>query len=104
MPHSFGVLTCDTLEQAIDRAGLKSGNKGFEVALAAVEMASLKQVVKSQGLGVSKSSGHNPKAPGDGKALADQAARDRRTSFRLSDIERTVERTENTHTVRKKQR
>jgi 6,7-dimethyl-8-ribityllumazine synthase len=41
VPHAFGVLTCDTLEQAIDRAGLKMGNKGFEAALAAVEMASL---------------------------------------------------------------
>jgi 6,7-dimethyl-8-ribityllumazine synthase len=41
VPHAFGVLTCDTLEQAIDRAGLKAGNKGFEVALAAVEMANL---------------------------------------------------------------
>ena len=41
VPHSFGVLTCETLEQAIDRAGLKMGNKGFEAALAAVEMASL---------------------------------------------------------------
>jgi len=45
VPHAFGVLTCDTLEQAIDRAGLKMGNKGFEAALAAVEMASLKKVV-----------------------------------------------------------
>lgn len=43
IPHAFGVLTCDTLEQAIDRAGLKSGNKGFEAALAAVEMANLKK-------------------------------------------------------------
>jgi 6,7-dimethyl-8-ribityllumazine synthase len=41
VPHSFGVLTCETLEQAIDRAGLKMGNKGFEAALAAVEMANL---------------------------------------------------------------
>jgi 6,7-dimethyl-8-ribityllumazine synthase len=40
-PVTYGVLTCDTLEQAIDRAGLKSGNKGFEAALAAVEMVSL---------------------------------------------------------------
>ena len=38
VPCSYGVLTCDTLEQAIDRAGLKSGNKGFEAAMAAVEM------------------------------------------------------------------
>ena len=45
IPHAFGVLTCDTLEQAIDRAGLKMGNKGFEAALAAVEMASLKEAV-----------------------------------------------------------
>jgi 6,7-dimethyl-8-ribityllumazine synthase len=42
VPHAFGVLTCETLEQAIDRAGLKMGNKGFEAALAAVEMANLK--------------------------------------------------------------
>jgi 6,7-dimethyl-8-ribityllumazine synthase len=45
IPHAFGVLTCDTLEQAIDRAGLKMGNKGFEAALAAVEMANLKTVI-----------------------------------------------------------
>lgn len=45
VPHAFGVLTCDTLEQAIDRAGLKMGNKGFEAAQAAVEMANLKKAV-----------------------------------------------------------
>jgi 6,7-dimethyl-8-ribityllumazine synthase len=45
VPHAFGVLTCETLEQAIDRAGLKMGNKGFEAALAAVEMANLKAVL-----------------------------------------------------------
>jgi 6,7-dimethyl-8-ribityllumazine synthase len=45
VPHAFGVLTCDTLEQAIDRAGLKMGNKGFEAALAAIEMANLKKAV-----------------------------------------------------------
>jgi 6,7-dimethyl-8-ribityllumazine synthase len=45
VPHAFGVLTCDTLEQAIDRAGLKAGNKGFEAGMAAVEMASLRQRV-----------------------------------------------------------
>jgi 6,7-dimethyl-8-ribityllumazine synthase len=54
VPHAFGVLTCDTLEQAIDRAGLKMGNKGFEAALAAVEMASLKQVVRRQSSAISK--------------------------------------------------
>ncbi len=53
IPHAFGVLTCDTLEQAIDRAGLKMGNKGFEAALAAVEMVSLKEAVSSQPSAVS---------------------------------------------------
>lgn len=48
VPHAFGVLTCDTLEQAIDRAGLKMGNKGFEAALAAVEMALLTTAISSQ--------------------------------------------------------
>jgi 6,7-dimethyl-8-ribityllumazine synthase len=48
IPHAFGVLTCETLEQAIDRAGLKMGNKGFEAALAAVEMASLKEEIRKQ--------------------------------------------------------
>ncbi|MGB6834859.1 MAG: 6,7-dimethyl-8-ribityllumazine synthase, partial [Candidatus Acidiferrum sp.] len=41
VPIVFCVLTCDTLEQAIDRAGLKGGNKGFEAGLAAIEMAHL---------------------------------------------------------------
>jgi 6,7-dimethyl-8-ribityllumazine synthase len=54
VPHAFGVLTCDTLEQAIDRAGLKMGNKGFEAALAAVEMASFKAAVSPQPSAVSK--------------------------------------------------
>ena len=54
VPHAFGVLTCDTLEQAIDRAGLKMGNKGFEAALAAVEMASLKKAIRSQPSAVSE--------------------------------------------------
>ncbi len=48
VPHAFGVLTCDTLEQAIDRAGLKAGNKGYEAGLAAVEMASLREQVAMQ--------------------------------------------------------
>ena len=54
VPHAFGVLTCDTLEQAIDRAGLKMGNKGFEAALAAVEMANLKKTIVSGSSGKSK--------------------------------------------------
>jgi 6,7-dimethyl-8-ribityllumazine synthase len=43
IPHSFGVLTCENLEQALDRAGIKAGNKGFEAATAAIEMVSLKR-------------------------------------------------------------
>ncbi|HVJ09696.1 MAG TPA: 6,7-dimethyl-8-ribityllumazine synthase [Acidisarcina sp.] len=41
IPHAFGVLTCETLEQALNRAGIKAGNKGFEAAMAAIEMVSL---------------------------------------------------------------
>lgn len=41
VPVSFGVLTTDTIEQAVERAGTKSGNKGWDAALAAVEMADL---------------------------------------------------------------
>jgi len=46
VPVMFCVLTCDTLEQAIDRAGLKGGNKGFEAALGAIEMAQLSRKLK----------------------------------------------------------
>ena len=54
IPHAFGVLTCETLEQAIDRAGLKMGNKGFEAALEAVEMASLKAAIGLRASAVGK--------------------------------------------------
>jgi 6,7-dimethyl-8-ribityllumazine synthase len=47
LPVIFCVLTCDTLEQAIDRAGLKGGNKGFEAGLAAIEMARLSRKLAS---------------------------------------------------------
>jgi len=43
VPHTYGVLTCENLEQALDRAGLKAGNKGFEAAVSAIEMVSLKR-------------------------------------------------------------
>jgi 6,7-dimethyl-8-ribityllumazine synthase len=43
IPHCFGVLTCETLEQALNRAGIKAGNKGFEAAVAAIEMVSLRR-------------------------------------------------------------
>ncbi|KAF0133521.1 MAG: 6 7-dimethyl-8-ribityllumazine synthase [Candidatus Saganbacteria bacterium] len=41
MPIIFGVLTCDTLDQALERAGAKPGNKGFSAALSAIELANL---------------------------------------------------------------
>ncbi|HSK03663.1 MAG TPA: 6,7-dimethyl-8-ribityllumazine synthase [Kofleriaceae bacterium] len=41
IPVSFGVLTTDTIEQALERAGTKAGNKGFDAALAAIELATL---------------------------------------------------------------
>ena len=46
VPIMFCVLTCDTLEQAIDRAGLKGGNKGFEAGLGAIEMANLSRKLR----------------------------------------------------------
>jgi 6,7-dimethyl-8-ribityllumazine synthase len=50
IPHAFGVLTCETLEQALDRAGIKAGNKGFEAAIAAIEMVSLHRKMSAQPL------------------------------------------------------
>lgn len=41
VPCIFGILTCDTLEQAVDRAGAKAGNKGSDAAVSAIEMANL---------------------------------------------------------------
>lgn len=41
VPIAYGIITADTVEQAINRAGVKAGNKGFEAAMAAVEMANL---------------------------------------------------------------
>ncbi|MBI4181272.1 MAG: 6,7-dimethyl-8-ribityllumazine synthase [Chloroflexi bacterium] len=41
LPVSYGIITADTLEQAIERAGTKSGNKGFDAAVGAIEMANL---------------------------------------------------------------
>ncbi|MEI9967607.1 MAG: 6,7-dimethyl-8-ribityllumazine synthase [Terracidiphilus sp.] len=49
VPHSFGVLTCETLEQALDRAGIKGGNKGFEAAAAAIEMVSIRRKIEQGG-------------------------------------------------------
>ena len=41
VPIVYGILTCDTLEQAINRAGAKAGNKGFDAAVAAIELVNL---------------------------------------------------------------
>jgi len=65
VPLIFCVLTCDTLEQAIDRAGLKSGNKGYEAGLAAVEMAQL--VRKIAGKSGATSSGGSKSASRRGR-------------------------------------
>jgi len=46
VPVAFGVLTTNTLEQAVDRAGAKGGNKGFDAAMTAIEMANLMRVLR----------------------------------------------------------
>jgi len=46
VPVAFGVLTTNTLEQAIDRAGAKGGNKGFDAAMTAIEMANLMRILR----------------------------------------------------------
>ena len=45
MPVVFGVLTTDTIEQAIERAGTKAGNKGYEAAVTAIEMVNLMKLI-----------------------------------------------------------
>jgi 6,7-dimethyl-8-ribityllumazine synthase len=48
IPVIYGVLTCNTVEQAIERAGLKSGNKGFEAAMAAIEMVQVMRQLQTK--------------------------------------------------------
>jgi 6,7-dimethyl-8-ribityllumazine synthase len=48
VPVAFGVLTTNTLEQAIDRAGAKGGNKGYDAAMSAIEMANLLRVIRAE--------------------------------------------------------
>ena len=50
VPVAFGVITTDTIEQAIERSGTKAGNKGFEAALTALEMVSLGEALAKDGL------------------------------------------------------
>jgi 6,7-dimethyl-8-ribityllumazine synthase len=54
VPMAFCVLTCDTLEQAIDRAGLKGGNKGYQSGFAAVEMAHLSRELSKNSTGATR--------------------------------------------------
>ena len=58
VPVMFCVLTCDTLEQAIDRAGLKGGNKGFEAGLGAVEMGQLSRKLRGAAKTAAPRRGH----------------------------------------------
>jgi len=78
VPHAFGVLTCENLEQAIDRAGLKMGNKGLEAALAAVEMANLREAVVGRQLSVVSKNG--PGSRTVGKKVKARAAAGKRKS------------------------
>jgi 6,7-dimethyl-8-ribityllumazine synthase len=48
VPVAFGVLTTNTVEQAVDRAGAKSGNKGFDAAMTAIEMANLMRQLRRE--------------------------------------------------------
>jgi 6,7-dimethyl-8-ribityllumazine synthase len=57
VPVMFCVLTCDTVEQAIDRAGLKGGNKGFEAGVGAIEMAQLSRKIRSNGKSAASTKG-----------------------------------------------
>jgi len=86
VPHAFGVLTCETLEQAIERAGLKGGNKGLEAALSAVEMANVKKAIQ-----------HVPSAHGHERR--DPSPRERRAKLRLSDLERVTHKVAEKHQV-----
>ena len=80
VPHAFGVLTCETLEQAIDRAGLKMGNKGLEAALAAVEMANLKTAISHQPSAFRKTGSRSKVTGGSrGKAIPGSKKRSRRS-------------------------
>jgi 6,7-dimethyl-8-ribityllumazine synthase len=82
VPHAFGVLTCETLEQAIDRAGLKMGNKGFEAALAAVEMVSLTRGIRRLAAGSWKIEGGRRTSDLGQKQIPRSARNDKDEKFR----------------------
>lgn len=89
VPHAFGVLTCENLGQAIDRAGLKMGNKGFEAALAAVEMASLGQAIglRAPGSGRTRSGGTHQSSAVSKKQVP-RFARNDKTKIKTSKTKR----------------
>ncbi len=89
VPHAFGVLTCENLEQAIDRAGLKMGNKGFEAALAAVEMASLTKAIglRASGSGRTRSGGTHQSSAVSKKQVP-RFARNDKTKIKTSKTKR----------------
>jgi 6,7-dimethyl-8-ribityllumazine synthase len=93
IPHTWGVLTCDNLEQAIDRAGLKSGNKGFEAAMSAIEMASLQHQLRRG----KRSDDHAHHAAHGHEHGKTHDGRERRKTVRLSDLERVVVKTAEKH-------
>jgi len=68
IPVSFGVLTTDTIEQALERAGTKAGNKGFDAALAAIELATLFRALGAPGPAVSGPAVSGPAASGPAAA------------------------------------
>jgi 6,7-dimethyl-8-ribityllumazine synthase len=78
VPHAFGVLTCDTLEQAIDRAGLKMGNKGFEAALAAIEMANLSSAVQNSTAGAAAKKQQIPRSARNDKSKSQKRSKSKR--------------------------
>ncbi|HVR12042.1 MAG TPA: 6,7-dimethyl-8-ribityllumazine synthase [Thermoanaerobaculia bacterium] len=63
LPVAYGVLTCDTTEQAAERAGGKAGNKGWEAALAALEMADLFARLRAPSAPRSRQAARAPRAP-----------------------------------------
>jgi 6,7-dimethyl-8-ribityllumazine synthase len=63
VPVIFGVLTCDTLEQAMNRAGAKSGNKGFEAALAAIETVNVLNQLPKANVELERPVARNRKRP-----------------------------------------
>ncbi len=107
VPHAFGVLTCENLEQAIERAGLKMGNKGFEAALAAVEMASLKEAISGQRSDVSakqvpRSARNDRNVRGNDKSVSRNDKRVSRNDKPEKVNDRSRRATANTKTKRRK--